>query len=832
MSPRGRLGFVLALLAGLGALGAAADPSSGPGRAVELSSEERSWLAAHGPLRFAPDPAFPPIEWFDEQGRYRGMVADYFELIEKRLRVPIEIVRVATWDEALRRARTREVDGITAAQRTEERAAYLDWTPPMLDIANVVIVRAGATGVLTLEGLAGQRVAVTQGNALHEFLRTTYPLLQLVPRPDDLTCLEDVSFGREGAAVVNLAVASYLIEQHGITNLRVASDSGRKNPLSIATRNDQPLLKSIMAKGLAAVTPEERDAIRSRWLGIHGGSFVTARELLAWGGGVAGLAAALLLLAAAWNRALRRKVAKATAALRAELSERQRVEGALRSSERKLAAHLDQTLVGVIEFDLEFKVVYWNTAAERILGWPQGEALGQSGDVLIPPSVRPVVSEVWQALLGGRGGTRNVNANLTRDGRTITCEWFNTALVDDAGRATGVMSLVLDVSERERREEEQARVQRLESLAVLAGGIAHDFNNLLTGIMGNISLVLIDDPPAEERLDLLKEAEAAAVRTQALTKQLLTFSRGGAPVKTVLDLVPVVRDAAIFASRGASSKCTFDFPPGLWPVEADPGQVGQVVQNLVLNAVEAMLGGGTIGVALANVPLGRGAGVLAEGPYVRLRIADHGAGIPAELRARIFDPFFSTKGRGTGLGLAVTHSIVVKHGGHIEVRSEPSEGTVFDVFFPATPGLVIHASAAAAPEGRIDARVLLLDDQASIRAIADKVLSSVGCEVTQARSGEEAIERFREARAATRPFDLVVLDLTIPGGMGGVETLSRLRELDPAVRAIATSGHASAPVMAEFRAHGFEAVLAKPWSAAELRKTVAAALLSAPPRAS
>jgi PAS domain S-box-containing protein len=802
--------------------------SSGPTRAagqpsdpdqIRLTPEERAWLTAHGPLRFAPDPAFPPIEWFDEAGRYRGMVADYFELIQARLGTRIEIVRVSSWDEALRRARTREVDGLTAAQPTPERAAYLDWTPAMLDIANVVIVRAGAEGHLSLASLSGHRVAVTSGNALHEYLRSAYPAILLIPLPDDLSSLVSVSFGRVDAAVVNLAVASYLIEQQGITNLAVAADSGRSNPLAIATRNDQPLLRSIMSKGLAAVTQAERETIQARWLHIQGGEFVSRRTLTAW---VAAVLAALALaaaLAVAWNRALRRRVAKATAALQEELGERHRAEAALRRSEGKLAFHLAQTVVGVIEFDRDFRVAYWNPAAEKIFGWSREEVTGKVADFLLPEEQRPELHAAWQKLLATAEGSHQVNPNLTRAGGTITCEWFNTTLADDTGRVYGVMSLALDVSERERREEAQARAQRIESLAVLAGGIAHDFNNLLTGILGNLSLLLEDDPPRADRTEMLGEAAAAARRAQALTRQLLTFARGGAPMKALLDLGPLVREGALFASRGTAATCQVDVPEGLWAMEADAGQLGQVVQNLVLNALEARTDG-EVTVSLGNVR--REPPAVPSGPCVRLRVTDQGPGIPADRLDRIFDPFYSTKLRGSGLGLAVTHSIVARHGGQVEVRSAPGQGTTFDVYLPALPDRVMIHPAPQAPTPAMRLRVLVMDDEEVIRRVAQRALVPAGCDVEVAGSGEEAVARWRAASEAGRPFDLAVLDLTVPGGMAGQETLAALRVIDPAVRAIVSSGYSSSAVLADYRAHGFVAAITKPWSADDLRRTVAA----------
>jgi PAS domain S-box-containing protein len=815
--------YRLILLAALLALApGAARTASSPGDSthVELTNEERAWISAHGPIRFAPDPAFPPIEWFDEEGRYRGMVADYFALIQARLGAPIEIVPVSSWDEALRRARTREVDGITAAQPTPERAAYLDWTLPMLDIPNMVIVRAGAEGHLTLDSLGGHRVAVTRGNALQEYLRTTYPAIQIEPQADDLSCLLAVSFGRVDAAVVNLAVASHFIEQHGIANLRVAADSGRRNPLAIATRSDQPLLRSIMEKGLAAVTQAEREAIQARWLHLQGGQFVSHRTLVGWvAAGLAALALAATM-AVLWNRTLRRRVARATAALQQELGVRQRAEAALRRSESKLALHLAQTVVGVIEFDRDFRVAYWNPAAERIFGWSKEEVTGRIADFLLPAGHWAELHAAWQELLGGAGGSHQVHANLIRSGGTITCEWFNTTLKDDAGQVYGVMSLALDVSERERREEAQARAQRIESLAVLAGGIAHDFNNLLTGILGNLSLLLEADLPRADQVELLGEAAAASRRAQALTLQLLTFARGGAPMKSLIDLGPLVREGALFASRGATGTCQVDGLEGLWPVEADAGQIDQVVHNLVLNALEARPGG-AVAISLAN--LRRDPPAMPSGPCVRLRVSDQGPGIPADRLDRIFDPFYSTKLRGSGLGLAVTHSIVARHGGQVEVHSGPGQGTTFDVYLPARPdqAMVHPASSAQAPAPAMRLRVLVMDDEEVIRHVAQRALAPAGCDVEVAGSGEEAVARWRAAREAGRPFDLAVLDLTVPGGMAGLETLAALRAIDPAVRAIVSSGYSSSAVLADYQAHGFVAAIAKPWSSGDLRRVVA-----------
>jgi signal transduction histidine kinase/ActR/RegA family two-component response regulator len=380
---------------------------------------------------------------------------------------------------------------------------------------------------------------------------------------------------------------------------------------------------------------------------------------------------------------------------------------------------------------------------------------------------------------------------------------------------------------QQRAEEDLARVQKVESLAVLAGGIAHDFNNLLTGIAGNISLareeVLAGSPAGEA----LADAEAASMRARGLTHQLLTFSRGGAPVKKRLDLSPVVAEAAHFAAHGAGTALRLETTPGL-EVEVDPGQLGQVVQNLVLNGIQAMGSSGTLVVRTERATVAEGdSRGWRPGRYALLRVKDTGPGIPATVLPRIFDPFFTTKSSGKGLGLAICHSIVVKHDGHIEVSSPPGQGATFEVWLPAVEEAVqAPAKRTAEPGTRAAAprRLLVMDDEDTVRHLAVRLLKPLGYEVIEARDGEEAVARYAEAQTTGRPFDAVLMDLTIPGGMGGLEALRRLRQLDPRVVAVVSSGYSNDPVMASFAEHGFKDVLAKPYVADELRDTLRRAL--------
>jgi len=366
----------------------------------------------------------------------------------------------------------------------------------------------------------------------------------------------------------------------------------------------------------------------------------------------------------------------------------------------------------------------------------------------------------------------------------------------------------------------ESRLQRVEGLGTLAGGIAHDFNNLLAGILGNISMADYKYEKGQDIREYLREAESACGRAKGLTRQLLTFAQGGAPLRKIIDLESVVRESATFALRGSNSRVAFSVDGSILPVHADPGQIGQVIQNLVLNASQAMPLGGSINISMKNVEPTPGDMSAPPGPCVEIVVQDHGTGIPAEHLDRIFDPYFTTKNQGNGLGLSVTYSIVKTHGGTIVVSSKVGLGSTFRILLPASPGAAYDTAFERAGVIRGTGRVLVVDDEEMIRRTATSMLRSVGYEAYEADEGAAALELYRQHLTEGRPFDVVILDLTIPGGMGGVETLTRLREIDPSIRAVVSSGYSNDPVMADFRTYGFIAMAAKPYRMADLSRAV------------
>ena len=399
-------------------------------------------------------------------------------------------------------------------------------------------------------------------------------------------------------------------------------------------------------------------------------------------------------------------------------------------------------------------------------------------------------------------------------------QWFEARLVpllDDR-----IIVVVRNVTERKRMEDERIRLSKLDSMSVLAGGVAHDFNNILAAIVGNLSFALTARRPDLQH-EVLSDVQAAAFRAQKLVAQLATFSRGGMPIRKVADIAPLLRQSTEFALSGSNVTCEFEISPELAAVSVDEGQIGQVIDNLVINAQQAMPCGGTLRVCAENVVVSGDDAVarlaVRPGRYVRIVVEDHGAGIPAAHLPRIFDPYFTTKEKGSGLGLATAYSIVKRHDGHVSVESEVGRGTTFTILLPAS-GARPELACVPRPPSPGRGLVLLMDDEQMIRDGTGRMLRHLGYTVALARDGEEAVATYRRAVDRGEPFDVVIMDLTIPAGMGGKETLAALRSLDPGVTAVVSSGYSDEPIVAAYREHGFAGVLPKPYTIGELAEVL------------
>jgi signal transduction histidine kinase/CheY-like chemotaxis protein len=383
-----------------------------------------------------------------------------------------------------------------------------------------------------------------------------------------------------------------------------------------------------------------------------------------------------------------------------------------------------------------------------------------------------------------------------------------------------VLVVARDIGERKKMQEELLKAQKLESLGVLAGGIAHDFNNILTGILGSLSISRLQLDPSHTIARHLEQCEKAAIQAVELARQLLTFSRGGEPVKKLIVLSSLIREASAFVLSGSNVSSNIEVADDLWCMDADEGQLSQVLHNLLLNAVQAMPDGGELRVRAVNETLGTDNRCqLPSGSYLRIAVEDRGYGIPQENLDRIFDPYFTTKSQGSGMGLASVYSIVKRHGGAVEVSSTLGVGTRFVIHLPASPGKQPEGAGIKESSGLVGrGRVLVMDDEEIIREIATDILQYVGYVVESCADGREAIERFQAARESKTPFSEVILDLTVPGGMGGKEAASLILEIDPNALLIVSSGYSNDPVVANYRQYGFSGAIPKPFGASTMAR--------------
>jgi PAS domain S-box-containing protein len=514
-----------------------------------------------------------------------------------------------------------------------------------------------------------------------------------------------------------------------------------------------------------------------------------------------------------------------------DITARREAELALAAEKERLAVTLGSMTEGVITFDPEGKVLFINRAAGDLTQWDAADVVGRPvNEICVLENAKTLqksalpVKEVLEA-----GIHAELPQNTLMRGRFDRIRLVEGRVVPIANvssKRVGAVLVLRDITERHRMEEKLQNAAKMESVGILAGGIAHDFNNILTAVLSNLTLLQLDLSGMPEQAALLDEAVRATKRAGELTLQLLTFSKGGDPVRSAVQLPEIIREAATFAHRGSGVKSEFQVQEDLWAANVDKAQISQVIQNLVINATQAMPAGGTLRIEASNAHVPAGAhGVLTDGDYVCITVTDTGAGIATEHIGKIFDPYFTTKLQGHGLGLATVFSIIKRHQGHIDVTSVLGKGTTFTFWLPAVPGSETTQATQRHFAGALKGgRVLFMDDEVPILTMAERLMQRMGLEFESVSDGAEAIKRYKSAKEAGRPFDLVVMDLTIPGGMGGREAISILRKYDPEVRAIVSSGYSSDLAMADFRKHGFMGMVAKPYDISELASVVRSVL--------
>ncbi len=506
-----------------------------------------------------------------------------------------------------------------------------------------------------------------------------------------------------------------------------------------------------------------------------------------------------------------------------DITKRKQAEEELAAEKERLTVTLKSIGDGVITTNTEGNIVLLNRIAEDITGWSQDEAEGLPLDeifnIIHSETRKPCENPTRKILEQG--------TIIARNGKDVHIAASSAPIRDREDIIIGVVLVFRDITNQLKTEKELLKIEKLESVGVLAGGIAHDFNNILSGILGNLELASLRIAENDQTASLLTNAKKATLRAARLTEQLLTFSKGGEPVKETTSLEKIIRDSAEFVLHGSNTFCEYSIPEKLWMANVDSGQISQVIQNIILNASHAMVDGGKIKVSCNNIE-GSAAHIpqiANDSDFILVTIQDSGAGISGKNIDKIFDPYFSTKQNGSGLGLSICHSIIKKHDGHILVQSAPGKGTTFSIYLPAS----VSADAPLAHERGTSMttralRIIVMDDEEILRITTKAQLTQLGHEVILTRDGTETINKYKELQELGNPVDLLFMDLTIPGGMGGKKAVQEILKLNPDAKVIVSSGYSNNPVIADYKEYGFIASLAKPFDLKKLNDTLVAVL--------
>ncbi len=526
-----------------------------------------------------------------------------------------------------------------------------------------------------------------------------------------------------------------------------------------------------------------------------------------------------------------------------DITETKQAESAFRESEERFKMLVDRMEEGFAIGDVLDNFTYVNNRFCEIIGYTADELIGKNIKEIVSPRYHYILKE--QLDLRKKGAAEPYELILAhKSGIDVPTLIGPAGLFDeDTEEYTGCFAVFTDITELKNMTSEKLRLQhdllnsrRIESLGILAGGIAHDFNNILTSILGNLSLakVYLEAEPKSDLREIVAEAENATIRAKSLTQQLLTFSKGGAPIrKTTSSIGELIKTTANFVIRGKSCNVKFELDKKLYAVDIDEAQMSQVINNLVLNAIQAMPNGGTIHIRGENTEISEKVNLpLTPGKYIRIEVKDEGVGIPPENLPKIFDPYFTTKHKEKsdetsaprGLGLTTAFSIIQNHKGYMPVESELGVGSTFTIYLPASINKIKKAKKAKVSIYSGKGRILLLDDEPTVRKIGKKMLEKLGYDVILTIDGDEAIDVYKKSIDQGNDFDLLIMDLTIPGGLGGLEAFKEIIKFNPEVKAVVSSGYSNDPIMAHFSDYGFAGVLIKPYTIEVLSKTLASIL--------
>lgn len=752
------------------------------------------------------DDNYPPYIFRDDSGRLKGIIVDQWDLWSKKTGVKVHIF-ASDWNDAQKLMSDGKGDVIDTIFYTEKRAKKYDFTPPYADIEVPIFFENSLSGIDSIESLSGYIVGVKDGDACIEVLNS-HGITSLKTYPNYESIIKDAAAGKIHVFCADKPPALFYIYKYRVENLFRYSLSLNSGQFHRAVRKGNNELLNLVNEGFNKITDEEYSRIDSKWFGSEIKYSRLEKYIIPVLAGVISFAAFMILV----SLYLRVKVRRKTAELRDTV-------GKLKFSEEKNRALLMANPDLLFIFDSDYNFIDYKAEVDGKLYAEPAEFIGKNVAEVLPPDLADLTIKKIN-MVKSTGIMQSYEYDLELEGEK---HFFDSRLVSFGENK--FLAIVRNISEKKKRDEETIRSHKLESLGIFAGGIAHDFNNILSAIVGCISLARMKIDNKEKAVKLLEEAEKAGLRARRLTEQLLAFSKGGNPVKQITDIIDVVRESADFIMSGSKTALNYTIEPGdVLKADIDRGQIGQVIQNIILNASQSMPSGGVINISIRNQYMKEGNPVsIPEGNYIAIAITDEGDGIESRNLKKIFDPYFTTKNDGNGLGLTICHSIVKRHGGGIDVESKPGKGSTFTIFLPSCIQVEPEKDTESLPgTGRVlkNLSIIIMDDEPQLRYIMKEVLGDEGASIYTVSDGSEAIDLFEKMASLQQPIDLIIADLTIPGGMGGLEAIRIIREQGLPFRAIVISGYSNDPVMSDFKNFGFDAYIAKPFTSEDLLAVV------------